>query len=268
MNSYTDWNIVPDVVDYTFLDFFPEIADVIKDGPAIFGDPMFNEAATYSLTHLAFTVFLLGLLLVLALVARQKFIDRDEALVPDGRLTLAGFFEVTFEAILNMMSEMMGEKTARKYFPLIATLAVFIFFGNIIGLVPGLYHPTSNLNTGLACAIVVFVVYNIGGFVEHGFAYLKEFIGPVLWLAPLILIVEILSHAFRPISLSVRLTGNMTGDGMMLEIFGDLAVGIMNVPFLLPIPFLFLGLLVSIIQALIFCLLAAVYIALATEEHH
>lgn len=250
----------------TFLDFFPDL-DLYGYNDT-FGDPLLDPTATVGITHLIFTVFLVVLLGVLALIARRKYTDRDSALVPDGKLTIAGFFEVIFDATLNMMSEMMGEKNARKYFPLIATLGVFIFFGNVIGLVPGLYHPTSNLNTGLACAIVVFLVYNAGGFIEHGIGYLKEFMGPVLWLAPLMLFVEVLSHAFRPISLSVRLTGNMTGDGLVLDIFGDLAADLMNIPFLLPIPFLFLGLLVCIIQALIFALLASVYISLAHEDHH
>lgn len=255
------------VLGYTFFDFFPEISEKLKHGNEIFGDPVLSSAH-YGLKHVAFTGVLLILLLALALLARRKYTDRESALVPDGEFTVAGFLEVVFEAILDMMSEMMDEETARKYFPLIATLALFIFFGNVMGLVPGLYHPTSNLNTGMGCAIIVFLVYNIGGFVDHGIGYLKEFVGPVLWLAPLMIVVEMVSHAFRPISLSMRLTGNMTGDGLVLDIFGDLAANLVDVPFLLPVPFLFLGLLVSILQALIFAVLAAVYIALAHEDSH
>ncbi len=252
--------------DFTFLDFFPDLE--LYGYNDVFGNPLLNPSETVGITHLIFTVAVLIVLAVCAFIARRKYRDRDSALVPDGKLTWSGFFEVIFDAVLNMMTEMMGEKNARKYFPLIATLAVYIFFANAIGLIPGLYHPTSNLNTGLACAIVVFLVYNAGGFIEHGIGYLKEFIGPVLWLAPLMLFVELLSHAFRPISLSVRLAGNMTGDGLVLEIFANLGIELMNMPLLLPFPFLFLGLLVSIIQALIFSLLASVYISLAHEDHH
>ncbi len=257
------------MASYTFLDFFPAYTEQSEEGwNHIFGDPLLDSTASVGITHVIFTGVLLVVLAAIAWIARQKYKDRDTALVPDGQLTWSSFFEVTFEAILGMMSEMMGEKAAKRYFPLIGALAVFIFFGNVIGLIPGLYHPTSSLNTSLACAIVVFLVYNAAGFVEHGIGYLKEFLGPLALLAPLMLVIELVSHAFRPISLSVRLTGNMTGDGMMLEIFGDLAVDIMNIPFLLPIPFLFLGLLVSIIQALIFSVLASVYISLALEDHH
>ncbi len=262
------------MADFTFIDFFPAFADReyeegVQGWNDIFGDPLLEPAASVGVTHVVFTGVLMVLIGVLALIARRKFTNRDTALVPDGKLTVAGFFEVLFDAILNMMSEMMGEENAKKYFPLIATLGVFIFFGNVMGLVPGLYHPTSNLNTGLACAIVVFLVYNAGGFIDQGMGYVKHFMGPVLLLAPLIFVIEIVSHAFRPISLSVRLTGNMTGDHLVLEIFGDLATEMMTIPFLLPIPFLFLGLLVCIIQALIFCLLSSVYIGLAVhhEDH-
>lgn len=259
------------MASYSFLDFFPSFKEQEygEGWNHLFGDPLLaGEAGVVGITHVVWTVFLVALLVVLALVARRKYNNRDTALVPDGKLTLSGFFEVSFDAILGMMSEMMGEKEARKYFPLIAGLAVFIFFGNVIGLVPGLYHPTSNLNTGLACAIVVFVVYNAAGFLDHGVGYVKHFLGPVLLLAPFIFVIEIVSHVFRPISLSVRLTGNMTGDGLLLVIFGDLAEMLVEVPILLPIPFLFMGLLVSIIQAMIFCVLATAYIALALEDHH
>lgn len=262
------------MADFTFIDFFPSFTEREYEEGArgwndIFGNPILEPAASVGITHVVFTGVLLVIMGVLALLARRKYANRDTALVPDGKLTVAGFFEALFDAILNMMAEMMGEKNAKKYFPLVATLAIFILLGNVMGLVPGLYHPTSNLNTGLACAIVVFLVYNAGGFIEQGFGYIKHFMGPVFYLAPLIFVIEIVSHAFRPISLSVRLTGNMTGDHLVLVIFGDLAAEMMSIPFLLPIPFLFLGLLVSVIQALIFCLLTSVYIGLAVshEDH-
>ncbi len=262
------------MAEFTFIDFFPDFKyREYEEGTAgwndIFGNPVFNPAGAVDIKHVVFTGVLLLLLLGIALIARRKYTNRDRALVPDGRLTVASFVEVIFDAVLNMMTEMMGEKNAKKYFPLIASLALFIFIGNVMGLVPGLYHPTSSLNTGLACSIVVFLVYNAGGFAENGLGYAKHFLGPVWYLAGLILIIEIVSHAFRPISLAVRLSGNMTGDSLVLDIFGDLAADLVGVPFLLPIPFLFLGLLVCIIQALVFALLSTVYIALSiTHEEH
>lgn len=259
------------MADFTFIDFFPDFKKKTYDGEwnEIFGDPLLNPAAAVDVKHVVFTGVLMLFLLGMALIARRKYTDRESALVPDGKLTVAGFFETLFDAIINMMSEMMGEENAKRYFPLIASLALFIFFGNFMGLIPGFYHPTSSLNTSLGCAIVVFLVYNAGGFAQNGLDYAKHFFGPVWYLAPLFLAIELVSHTFRPISLAVRLAGNMNGDSLMLQIFGDLGANIIGVPLFLPIPFLFLGTLVCIIQALVFSLLSTVYIALSvTHEEH
>jgi F-type H+-transporting ATPase subunit a len=139
-----------------------------------------------------------------------------------------------------------------------------------MGLVPGFAPATANLNTTIGPALVVFVVYNMAGIFEHGIvAHVKHLMGPVLLLAPLMFVIEVVSHIARPMSLGIRLTGNMTGDHMVIGVFGGIAESIFSVPLIFPIPFLFLGLLVCIIQTLVFCLLSTVYLALATahEEH-
>ncbi|MBA2664574.1 MAG: F0F1 ATP synthase subunit A [Bradymonadaceae bacterium] len=262
------------MADYTFVDLVPAIAErehgIGWNEVLFFGNPLLNASGKVTITHLIMTGLLVVVIVLLTLIARRKYRTREEALIPGGSFSVTNFFEIIFEAILKMMSDMMGEKAAKRYFPLIASLAVFIFFGNLMGLVPGLAPPTANLNTGLACGLVVFVVYNVGGFWESGFAYIKHFFGPVLFVAPLIFAIELVGHAFRPISLSIRLGGNMTGDHMVIGVFGDLAAAIAGMPFLLPVPFLFLGLLVSTIQALVFSLLSTIYIALAVhhEEGH
>ena len=110
--------------------------------------------------------------------------------------------------------------------------------------------------------------YNAIGLFKHGLAYLKEFVGPVWWLFFLMIPIEAVGHIFRPISLSVRLTGNMGGDHIVLGAFGDLASQIFEGPLLLPIPFLFLGLIVALVQTLVFALLSVAYIGLAIEEEH
>jgi F-type H+-transporting ATPase subunit a len=109
---------------------------------------------------------------------------------------------------------------------------------------------------------MVFLVYNYFGFKEHGISYLKQFAGPVLWLAPLMFVIELLSHLFRPMSLSIRLFGNMFGDHMVLSIFSGL------VPLIVPIIFMILGIVVSLIQAFVFSALSSVYIALAVSHEH
>lgn len=262
------------MASYTFLDLFPSIAnreyeEGAKGWNDIFGNPLFDPLGSVTITHVVFTGVLVVVLTILALIARRKYKTPESALIPDAKLTVAAFFEVLFEAVLGLMADMMGEKAAKKYFPLIASLAVFIYFGNLMGLVVGLYPPTSNLNTGLACGLVVFLVYNIGGLIENGpINYLKHFLGPVAWLAPVMLVIELLSHAFRPISLAARLGGNMSGDHMVLEIFANVAIDFVGIPILLPIPFLFLGLLICTLQALVFSLLSTIYIALAISHDH
>lgn len=258
------------MADYTFVDLIPAIAEREHGAgwneTLFFGNPLLNPGAPVTITHLIMTGVLVVIIAVLALIARRKYRTRETALIPDGKFTVANFFETIFEAVLNMMAGMMGEKNAKRYFPLIASLGVFIFLGNLMGLVAGLSPPTSSLNTSLACGLVVFIVYNVGGLWEGGWDYIKHFFGPVLFIAPLMLVIELVSHGFRPLSLAIRLGGNMTGDHMVIGVFGDLATSIFGVPFLIPVPFLFLGLMVSTIQALVFSMLSSIYISLAV--HH
>jgi F-type H+-transporting ATPase subunit a len=257
------------MADYTFIDLVaPEFAERnhSEGFNEIFGNPILNDAGMVTVTHVVFSLLALAVIVVLALWARRKYATKEGAMIPEGKLTVRNVFEVIFDATLSMMSEMMGKENAKRYFPLIAALAVFILVGNFFGLIPGMAPPTNNLNTNLACAATVFVIYNIAGIREHGLGYLKHFMGPIWLIAPLMLVIELVGHAFRPISLSVRLTGNMTGDHMVLGVFADMASSLISIPFLLPVPFYFMGILVSLIQALVFCLLSAIYISLAVSH--
>jgi F-type H+-transporting ATPase subunit a len=129
-------------------------------------------------------------------------------------------------------------------------------------MIPGLLPPTDNLNTTFALGLFVFLYYNYVGLRENGLAYLKHFAGPILWLAPLMLIVEIASHVFRPISLGLRLRGNIMGDHVVLGIFNDL------VPIGIPFIFYGIGLFVALVQAFVFCLMTMVYISLSASHDH
>jgi F-type H+-transporting ATPase subunit a len=171
------------------------------------------------------------------------------------------FMELFIGAIEKMVSDNMGEK-GRPFFPLIATLALFILTSNLIGLIPGFYPPTANLNTTLACAIIVFLTTHVVGIRNHGFSYVKHFLGPVWWLAPFMFFVEIIGHLSRPLSLSFRLFGNMNGHELILIIFFTL------VPFLVPLPMMLLGVLIAFLQSFVFMLLATIYIQGSLEEAH
>lgn len=264
------------MADYTLLDLIPSFAHhehTTGWGEALGGaKPLLNPNGTIGLTHVVFTVLAFVIITVLALIARGKYSSRETALIPEGKLSVRNAFEAIFDALYNSMETTMGEENAKRYFPLIGGLGVFILLNNLMGLVPGLIPPTQNLNTNIAMALVVFVFYNIIGIRSQGFVnYMKHFAGPVWWLAFLMFPLELVSHAIRPLSLTLRLGGNMTGDHTVLGVFAQIASDLFGgLPLFLPVPFLFLGLLVSVIQTVVFCQLTVIYIAMAThhDDHH
>jgi F-type H+-transporting ATPase subunit a len=197
-------------------------------------------------------------LVMILLIAVAFLVKKNIQTVPSG---LQNLFEPVVAGIEGMIEETMGPK-GKAYFPLIATIAFFILTSNLIALIPGFYPPTANLNTNAAMALTVFAMTHIIGIKEHGIGYLKHFCGPVIWLAPLIFPIEIVGHLARPLSLTLRLFGNMYGHEIVLMIFFAL------VPFLLPLPMMLMGVLVAFIQTFVFMLLAMIYIAGSLEEAH
>lgn len=202
---------------------------------------------------IAYTWLIIVVLALLSVMATKAL-----TAVPGG---LQNFMEVIIGGIENMVVETMGEH-GRPFFPLIATLAIFILVSNLIGLVPGFFPPTANINTTAACAVVVFVMTHVVGVKVHGVKYIKHFMGPILWLAPMMFFIEIIGHFSRVISLTLRLFGNMNGHELVLMIFFGLA------PFLVPLPMMMMGVLVSFIQAFVFMLLAMIYIQGSLEHAH
>lgn len=225
---------------YLFLQFLREL----------FAPLHISEAAVDAIVY---TWLIIALLLIVSFLATKSIKS-----VPGG---LQNFMEVVIGGIENMVVETMGEK-GRPFFPLIATLAIFVLVSNLIGLIPGFFPPTANINTTAACAIIVFISTHVVGIKEHGFHYLKHFMGPILWLAPIMFFIEIIGHLSRPLSLTLRLFGNMNGHELVLMIFFGLA------PFLVPLPMMLMGVLVSFIQAFVFMLLAMIYIQGSLEEAH
>ncbi len=209
-----------------------------------------SDASANAIVYTWVVIVLLGVLSFLATSALKT--------IPSG---LQNFMEVVVDGIEKMIVDAMGEH-GRPYFPLIATLALFILVSNLIGLIPGFFPPTANLNTTAACAVIVFLATHIIGVKQHGFHYLKHFMGPIWWLSPLMFFIEIIGHLSRPLSLSLRLFGNMNGHELVLMIFFALA------PFLVPLPMMLMGVLVSFIQAFVFMLLTMIYIQGSLEEAH
>ena len=195
----------------------------------------------------------ISLILFLGLASRK----RD--LVPS---KLQSFMELIIEAFEGLLVDIIGEQ-GKKFVPMIATLGLFVLLSNLLGLIPGLMSPTSKLNVTLGCALSIFIYYHWQGIRAQGLGkYLKHFTGPIPFLAPLMVPIEIISHFSRPLSLSIRLFGNIFAEELLIVVIASI------IPFLLPLPFMAIAIFTGLIQAFVFVLLSCIYIAgaVAHEE--
>lgn len=172
------------------------------------------------------------------------------------------FFEIIIEGLENFMVDITGEE-GRWFFPVLGTVFLYIFACNLTGLIPGFFPPTASYNTTLSCAIVVFCFTHIIGIKYHGVKYYKHFIGPVWWLVPIMLPIELISHSARVLSLSMRLFGNMSGHELVLAILFGLAGA-----FFVPLPIMVMGIFVAFVQAFVFFMLSIMYFTGAMEHAH
>jgi F-type H+-transporting ATPase subunit a len=205
------------------------------------------------LVMVLFVVILLSIVFGLA--------SRRLGLVPSRRQSFLELVIGTFEGLI---LDTIGEG-GKKYIPVIGTVGIFIFTCNLLGLVPGFMSPTSKLNVTLGCALTVFTYYHWQGMKAQGvFKYLKTFAGPIPAMAPLMFPIEIISHFSRPVSLSMRLFGNIFSEELLIVIIASI------VPFILPLPFMVLSIFTAVIQSFVFVLLSCIYIAgaVAHEGEH
>jgi len=205
--------------------------------------------------YVVMVVIVFAVLAVVFTLATRKL-----ALVPSRRQSV---LEMVFGLFEGLVTDTVGPE-GRKYLPVIGTVGLFIFSANIIGLVPGFMSPTSKLNVTIGCALVVFFYYHAQGVRAQGLKYFKHFLGPIPALAPLMVPIEIISHFSRPVSLSMRLFGNIFAEELLIVIMASI------IPVLLPLPFMAVAIFTSVIQAFVFVLLACIYIAgaVAHEEDH
>ncbi len=205
---------------------------------------------------------LLITLLVIAIAGRVKsqLANADAAVVPEEQLTLRTFMEAFLSYFYDLAKSVMDAERAKRYFPLIGASAMFVFFSNIMALIPGFPVATSHLSITLGCALVVFVCFNAYGLATNGMGYIAHLAGPAWYLWWLIFPIEVISLFVRPITLAVRLMLNMAVDHLILGIFLSL------VAVLVPVPIMLLGVLIVLIQTLVFTLLTCIYIGLATEH--
>lgn len=200
------------------------------------------------------------LLLFIGFHVRHRLGKVDERVIPKDRLTLTTFMEIFLGYFYDLAKGIMGPVRAKKYFPVVGASACFVFFSNVLALVPGAPVPTTSLGVTLGCGLVVFILFNIYGLKENGLAYIKHLAGPAWYLAPLMFVIETISLLVRPLTLAIRLMLNMAVDHLIVGIFAGL------VAVLIPLPFMALGVLVLIVQTLVFTMLTCVYIGLATEH--
>lgn len=199
--------------------------------------------------------WLVMLFLILAGAAAAKGVS----MVPT---KMQNFFELIVSGIEEFMVEITGEE-GRWLFPIVATVFIYILVCNLIGLVPGFFPPTASLNTTASCALVVVIFTHVIGIKYHGVKYIKHFLGPVWWMIPIILPIELIGHVARILSLSFRLFGNMMGHELVLGILFALAGA-----FFAPLPIMALGIFVALVQAFVFFLLSVMYFTGAMEHAH
>jgi len=214
------------------------------------------EVIPHNVTH---AILVSIILVVTALIVRGSL-----SLVPRG---IQNFVEMMVDAIWKLVDENIGHHWSKTLFPFICTIFLFILLANFMGLVPGFASATANVNTNAAMAIPVFLLTHFLGVRVHGVSYINQFLGPIRSLAalPLMILmffVEVIGHFARPITLTVRLFGNMTGKHIILLVLGIIA------PIIAPAVILGLGVLVSVVQAFVFALLATLYLAGAVEAAH
>ena len=204
--------------------------------------------------HVVYSWVTMAILIILGLIGAKS-----TSLIPH---KMQNFLELAVSGLEEFMVDMTGDE-GRWFFPLIGTIFLYIFVSNIMGLIPGFFPATANLNTTLSCAIVVFLFTHFIGIRYHGIKYINHFTGPIWWMIPIILPIEIIGHCARVLSLSFRLFGNLMGHELVLGILFFLAGA-----FFAPLPIMVLGILVALIQAFIFYMLSIMYFTEAMEHSH
>ncbi len=202
---------------------------------------------------IVYTWIVMALLILMAFAVRGSLKE-----VPSG---LQNFVEMAVGGLKDFTVTTMGPH-GMDYFPLIGTAAFFILFSNLIGIIPGFESPTANLNTTGACAVVVVVSTHVVGLQKHGLSYIKHFLGPVPWLAWLMVPIEVIGHFARLVSLSLRLFGNIRGEDLVVAILFVL------VPILVPSVMFGLAIFTSFVQTFVFVLLTMLYLSGAMEHAH
>jgi F-type H+-transporting ATPase subunit a len=226
---------------------------------------LFIPGVNHGNVHVATALITSAILIIFSLLAYRAY-KKNPNFDPADKVSVKAIAEIVTEFIVGLADMVIGPE-GKKYVPMFGSIFLFIFANNLMGLLPGMTPATDNFNTTLAIGLFTFVAYTLFGIKEHKHHYIKQFTGhlplklsPLLLLLPLMFVIELISHAVRPMSLGLRLRGNMVGDHTVLGIFTDL------VPIGVPVVFYLLGLFVCFVQAFVFTLLSMVYVSMAVAH--
>ena len=208
------------------------------------------------------TWIVMGILLVFGYFAGAALKRAADPVVPDEGGSLRAVGEAIVEFVDSSVHGVIEDHHYRALVPFFGCLFLFIATANYFGLIPGMEPPTSDSDLTFALGAICFVFYIVQGFRANGVGYMRSFLGPVLFLAPLMLPIELADNLFRPFSLGVRLYANMFADHTVLSIFTGLTY------LILPLAFYALGAIVCVVQALIFMILSLSYVRLASSHDH
>lgn len=220
---------------------------------------------THDNIHVATAVGAAGVLLVGAVAGRAALGSGETAIAPASKFSLKGIYELLLEFIVGLTEMVVGEE-GRRFVPMFSAIFLYVWINNLVGLLPGMTPATDNLNTTLALGLFSFLAYNYYGFREHGIAYLKQFLGPMLLLAPLMVVIELIGHMVRPLTLGLRLYGNIMADHTVLSVF----VEMFEKYWFIPVPAIFygMGIFVASMQAFVFTMLTMIYVSMAISHDH
>ncbi len=232
-----------------------------------------TEKLNHHNVHVAHGVLVFLTIFISSLLYKLSLKSVEEEIIPTGKFNLKNILQSAVGSLSNFVGGVIKDHP-EQYFPLLSAVFIYIFLSNLMGVLPGFLPPTESISTNLAVGITIYFYYHYVGVKAQGFKnYFAHFIGPSVgeglmfqlmrfgFLAPLMFVIELISHSVRPISLSMRLFGNINGDHIVLTTFADL------VPLGVPVLFLAFGIFVSFLQAFVFTLLSAIYIAMAVEVH-
>ena len=234
---------------------------VLASGGFLWGSFLSGGAFNHHNIHIFHGLVVFVFITLISILYRLSLKSVEDEIIPSKTVSTKNIMQTAVEALLNLARGMI-KFHPEEYAPIVGSVFIFLFLSNLMGVIPGFLPPTENFSANLGVAIFIFFYYNYMGFKKTGVKnYVSHFLGPVWWMAPVILVIELVSHSIRPISLSLRITGNINGDHMVLNAFYGL------VPIFIPVIFLGFGIFVSFIQAFVFTLLSTIYVGMAVESH-